>query len=273
MGMAYDKGVALDGCSLIELLYDMIDKWEAAGRSKEGSFHWTPPADIQAFTSYSSLIWSEAKTYRRQPGPKVRYRWVKERSPMIVLAMGANGVLYIGVRGTSTDLEWASNMRFIPVSLKIGALDMGHVHEGFGDTFRSCEKSFSQVLADFAGKEKNIRAVVVAGHSLGAAVATLVSVSLIQSDWFKASGFGSSSVYLLGSPNVGQSDFVTVFNEMPAHEVFNIRNTCDLVPKVPPEELGFHPVNTLMKFTKDWGNLRDNHVMPIYRAAITEGWV
>jgi len=251
----------------------MIDKWAADGRPKEGAFKWTPPTGDKDFCSFSTLVWSEAKTWRRKPGPKTRYCWVKECSPMIVLAMTPDDILYIGVRGTSTDLEWASNMRFVPVFMNIGGVDMGHVHEGFGDTSRYCEKSFQATLAAFAAAQTTIKGVVVAGHSLGAAVATLLSVSLLQSDWFKGSGLNASQVYLYGSPSVGQKDFLSLFNPLPCHEVFNIRNTCDIVPLVPPGELGFHHVDTLMKFTKDWGSLRDNHVMPIYRAAVTEGWV
>jgi hypothetical protein len=136
----------------------MIDKWEADGRPGEGSFQWTPPTDHPDFRSFSTLVWSEAKTWRRKPGPKTRYRWVKERSPMIVLAVTPDDILYIGVRGTSTDLEWVSNMRFVPVPLTIGG-----------------------------------------------AVATLLSVSLLQSDWFKGSGLDVAPIYLYGSPSVGQT--------------------------------------------------------------------
>jgi len=192
---------------------------------------------------------------------------------MIDLAMTHDDVLYVGVRGTSTDLEWASNLRCMPSSLTIGGLEMGHVHQGFRDTFRSSEKEFGSVLADFAAKQPKITGVVVAGHSLGAAVATLITVAVVQSPWFISSGLGTAKTYLYGSPSVGQKDFNSVFNPMPEHELFNVRNTVDLVPQVPPGELGFHHVNTLMCFTKDWGNLRDNHVMPIYRAAVTDAWV
>jgi hypothetical protein len=71
---------------------------------------------------------------------------------------------------------------------------------------------------------------------------------------------------------VAKQSFADSFAKVQGMDISNIQNTKDIVPQVPPKKLGFRPVGTILTFTQDWGDPAKNHTMPIYRAAIENGW-
>jgi predicted lipase len=272
--MPYIKSDALKCCSLIEILYLMIDEWEMQGSpQKEANFKWTPPASTD-FCQFGSPVWVKERKWVRGHGPHGKDHWEYVRSPMIVAAATSDGRIFAGVRGTSVNPNWYTNTDFIPKKVTIGLAKNVTVHEGFYYIFNSAQDTFTASIASLAGKLKDGRAtgLVVTGHSLGAALATLFPLSIFASDWFKGSGLKGMNVYALATPKAGKKNFVKAYNAVAALETFNIQNTVDVVPKVPPEALGFFPVSSVMTFTKDWHGVAANHTMPMYRAAITSGW-
>jgi acetyl esterase/lipase len=76
--------------------------------------------------------------------------------------------------------------------------------------------------------------VLVTGHSLGGALATLCALRL-QKD-----GHGSAAVYTYASPRVGNDKFQAAFRLK--HERWVNQN--DLVTQLPPELFGYRPVGT-----------------------------
>jgi hypothetical protein len=72
------------------------------------------------------------------------------------------------------------------------------------------------------------RPTVVAGHSLGASLATLFAMENASKGRFDI-----STLCTFASPRVGNMEFVHTFNQLPI-DSWRIVNTRDLVPKLPP---------------------------------------
>ena len=95
----------------------------------------------------------------------------------------------------------------------------GKVHGGFSKALSDVRVGLAQALQSIPGR------VVFTGHSLGAALATLL-----------ASVRTPSALYTFGSPLVGDSDFVATLTNVANYRYVDC---CDIVTRVPPEELGY----------------------------------
>jgi Lipase (class 3) len=91
-----------------------------------------------------------------------------------------------------------------------------------------------------------LRPIVVAGHSLGAALATLF---VIENDSKKKFDITTSCTF--ASPRVGNLEFARAFDQLPV-DSWRIVNTLDIVPKLPPHIpllLEYDHVDTAYPFT------------------------
>jgi kumamolisin len=84
--------------------------------------------------------------------------------------------------------------------------------------------------------------IEVTGHSLGAALATLYTIENARTDQIS-----SPRICTFASPLVGDATFVAAFNSL-ALTSWRVVNQRDVVPKLPPEILGFRHVDTLQSF-------------------------
>ena len=101
----------------------------------------------------------------------------------------------------------------------------GHVHAGFALAFESVRESIKQWL-DTVGKDR--AALLLCGHSLGGALATLA-----------ASVWQPAELITIGAPLVGNRQFVDSLVGVTCRRFFNC---CDLVVRVPPSLFGYeHP--------------------------------
>jgi hypothetical protein len=86
-------------------------------------------------------------------------------------------------------------------------------------------------------------AIEVAGHSLGAALATLYTL-----DNAYTGKINNPALCMFASPAVGDSTFTTAFNGLGLTS-WRVVNAPDLVPKLPPQLLGFTHVDTLQQYS------------------------
>jgi hypothetical protein len=84
--------------------------------------------------------------------------------------------------------------------------------------------------------------VEVAGHSLGAALATLYTLENARTD-----KVANPALCTFASPLVGDATFAAAFNALGLTSWRTV-NAPDLVPKLPPEILGFAHVNAEQRF-------------------------
>jgi hypothetical protein len=124
--------------------------------------------------------------------------------------------VFVAFRGTDNPKALLQDLDALPVSWEQG----GRVHRGFVSYLLPVRDALARIVDVAAGRE-----LVFTGHSLGAAAATLS-----ESLWPQA------TLYTFGSPRVGDAAFVAT---LPAARIQRFVDCCDLVCRVPPEDLQY----------------------------------
>ncbi len=125
----------------------------------------------------------------------------------------------------------------------------GRVHAGFYDALSYVWCELDQIVRRLL-KERP-RRLLVAGHSLGAALATLGVAR-----WHRA-GIPISEVFLFGQPRTGDREFARHFDFALRPITFRIVNDHDIVTRTPPRSLGYRHLGTFIYLT-DNGELTDD---------------
>jgi len=127
----------------------------------------------------------------------------------------AKSVAVVAFRGTDaadpTDL--ASDAAFLQTTWPNG----GMVHRGFAEALDHIVDDIKAAIDQFKGR------VLYTGHSLGAALATLLA-SVRRPDF----------LYTFGSPRVGNAQFVSTLQDINHHRFVHC---CDVVARIPPQEI------------------------------------
>ena len=139
------------------------------------------------------------------------------------------GNIYIAFRGTEADSisDWFTDVLLIPVDFR----SYGNVHLGF---FNALNDIRADIITDLLKLLKNYRdidiipRIFVTGHSLGAAMATLFCMDLLDI------GIKISKLYTFGSPRVGDEDFCDNFDGAPIRHDRYVNNN-DIVAHLPSE--------------------------------------
>lgn len=181
-------------------------------------------------------------------------------SPVFCALWQCETDLYIIFRGTRTQQEWSKdfevNQEQVPFSNNSAIL----VHSGFLSIFLEFDSLIQAVITELAPSH-----MYIAGHSLGAAVATLAGLQYSDQSI-------PLVVYAFASPLVGNDAFSTsVASSLVLHRV---TNRDDLVPLVPLNVMfnlsGDHQpwlyarAGTDHSFSVNWGSWANNHYLPIY---------
>lgn len=144
-----------------------------------------------------------------------------------------DGLYVLAFRGTEptqlTDL--GTDLEF---SLTDWTEKAGRVHKGFACAARSIFASLNQWLEQTQAARKRL---IVTGHSLGAAFATLYA-SVISPD----------KVVTIGSPRVGDAEFVATLVGI---DMTRLVDCCDVVTELPPELGGYVHAGVAAYLTRD----------------------
>jgi hypothetical protein len=150
------------------------------------------------------------------------------------LAVSAAGELVAVIRGTQTIDEWLHDFSFLFVPNPIHA-GGGLTEDGFTAIYRSLRAgadpnspSAIAAITNLVGTGQ-VNYITVTGHSLGAAVATLLALDVGLN-----SGIGSQnlSAYTYASPRVGEMFFHHTYCSVVPH-TYRLYNRSDLVPQAP----------------------------------------
>jgi DNA/RNA endonuclease G (NUC1)/pimeloyl-ACP methyl ester carboxylesterase len=145
----------------------------------------------------------------------------------------AADVALVAFRGTSSPGDWLANLDVLFTSRPYGK-----VHRGFFRALEDVQDRVMRALSDL-GKSR----VIVTGHSLGGALATVFAAEAPDD-------LPISWVYTFGQPRVGiGSDFTSAVNGRYGNRFVRFVNNNDVVPRVPP--LPYRHVGRLVQFDGD----------------------
>lgn len=128
----------------------------------------------------------------------------------------------IAYAGSKDLKDWAHDANVVKKQYK----DMGWVHTGFADAYDEIVKLQNTLV-------KKDKPVIVSGHSLGGATATVAALDM------KQRGYNVHSVYTYGAPRVGYSDFKDIYEEA-GIPTYRYINAWDVVPRIP--KINYHHV-------------------------------
>jgi hypothetical protein len=160
-------------------------------------------------------------------------------SQVVVVVDREEDEILVGFRGTINKIsQWVSD-------LEVGYTNWygnGKVHIGF-------HKRFVEMYEPTVGMLKKARMIlptadiIISGHSMGGAVATLIASALKRN---QPSSLHPSTIITYGSPRVGNKDFVTYVNSQFGTNLIRVMNELDMVTDVPPTLLGYRHVGKLV---------------------------
>ena len=139
----------------------------------------------------------------------------------------------VSFRGTSDFKDWLDD--FDAVTLPFGAVPgFGFVHMGFQLVYEHVRSSVATLLAGCAG----IARIIVTGHSLGGALATLSTVDIAKND-VPVVNKSYREMWTFAGPRTGAPDFAGNFNKL-IPTCYRIVNFMDVVPQLPTPPLFEH---------------------------------
>jgi predicted lipase len=168
-------------------------------------------------------------------------------------------------RGTQRMAEWLGNVYAVqrPYLDPNTGGELGLIHEGFR---RIADSIIDPLAVDAVQKINPNKPCYVSGHSLGAALATLLALDIA----LKVPALQPQlRVYVYASPRVGNPDFVRQYAKI-LPNTYRITNLADLVPTMPPTKLRaeFVHVGEEWSFVSQGGDILPNHIVDTYRRAV-----
>lgn len=168
-------------------------------------------------------------------------------------------------RGTQRMAEWLGNVYAVqrPYLDPNTGGELGMIHEGFR---RIADSIIDPLAVDAVQKINPNKPCYVSGHSLGAALATLLALDIA----LKVPALQPQlRVYVYASPRVGNPDFVRQYAKI-LPNTYRITNLADLVPTMPPTKLRaeFVHVGEEWSFVSQGGDMLPNHIVDTYRRAV-----
>jgi len=141
--------------------------------------------------------------------------------------------IFVSFRGSSNIQNWIDNIQVSKIS-------------PYADTSISVEKGFYKAYnyikpellnnLPILAKRYNTNKLLITGHSLGAAMATLMTYDIVSS----FPSYKMAYLVNFGSPRVGNQAFVDSFNKYArSFTHYRITHYYDIVPHVPEEFLGY----------------------------------
>lgn len=144
-------------------------------------------------------------------------------------------MIVVAFRGSSNIPNWFADLDFVFTTYPNTECSGCEVHRGFLQSYQSMS---SNIISDVQSlvSQYSSAAVLVTGHSLGAALTVLAIVDLVQA----ASPGGGFILYNFGCPRVGNPAFVAwAASVIPGAQGFRLTHERDPVPHVPPLDFGF----------------------------------
>jgi len=148
-------------------------------------------------------------------------------------ASRADGTTLLSFRGTQPD-NYKNLITDLRIDLVAWSESAGLAHDGFASAMRAIKP---QIHAWFESAKPDRSKLILTGHSLGAAMATLAA-TIWRPEW----------LVTIGSPRVGDAAFAATVT---ATHKLRFVDCCDAVTEVPPECGGYRHIGEPTYLTRD----------------------
>ena len=236
----------------------------------------TNELDLPTAKYCSTLVYALETATRQQTTPQyppavtiLGGLQANDLDPMSGAVLLGSAVLWVVFRGSQTTDDWQTDFElnqssflttrstrrhFLPDSIRL--------HQGFADRYQQIRAQLLDTVKPYGTATK----IVVTGHSLGAALATLAGLDLFMN------GYQHIIVYTFASPRVGDQSFAKLVDR--SIKVYRFVNETDLIPTLPlavqpnllvpasPSE--YSHCGQELPFSDNWFSLLNNHSMPVY---------
>jgi hypothetical protein len=247
----YDLDIARTCSFIVNVASNMCEQWIADGEPDPDKFSWVP-TDSCPITSPVVPIdqWQFTGPFWSNFMPVTDH--VIE--PFGTFAYGPEGnTAFLAFRGSQTDDDYVMDGKIEMVAYNPPTVPSGSgikVERGFYEVFNGLDhEALMNAFSFFASSGARL---IVTGHSLGSALATL-TVPLAC-----AAGIPSTKIlhYNQASPKVGNSNFQAYYDDLSV-QTFRLVNTYDEVPKLPPG--AYVPVGVEAPFGADYPTEAERH--------------
>jgi kumamolisin len=257
VGQPFDPKAAVLYGQFVQAAYSMYD---AAPNNL------TPPPSIDFPAGYDLVAWVQMQDFIIGSTGPTFYGFIAQST-------ADQNRFVLAIRGTSNAVEWWDDVN-AALLIPFRVPGCGSVGAGFAriyDTLEVVERptgpatgaiapqslrsigGFSQQVANLVARHAAVTAqatgfaasaaIEVAGHSLGAALATLYTL-----DNAYTGKINNPALCTFASPAVGDSTFAAAFNGLGLTS-WRVVNAPDLVPKLPPQILGFTHVDSPQQYS------------------------
>jgi len=200
--------------------------------------------------------------------------------------------IWVSFRGTFSkeeykkDFQYKQESLFFSNSLSQSKLDFlktsnnssVNVHAGFEEVYLNLRDDLLSTIKSISNSNPYLQNIIISGHSLGAAIATLAGIDLAQS------GYANVGVYNFASPRIGDSTFKSVVDNIYGSNkplpVYRIVNISDIIPNLPTSvspnfddpsnPYMYDHCGTMIYFQKNRLSILNNHLIPVYMEGIED---
>eukprot|EP01135_Chromosphaera_perkinsii_P004757 Nk52_evm29s295 gene=Nk52_evmTU29s295 len=145
--------------------------------------------------------------------------------------LGTKAII-VSFRGTIANdyTEWLNNLRYSKAKIEIKGHPGVAVHSGFYDDYHSQirKQVIPAVTALKQQPEYENARVMITGHSLGGALATMFAL-----DWVLTFPREAPFVYTYGKPRIGNDKFSALYSSL-VQNSFRLVHERDMIPHLPP---------------------------------------
>jgi len=170
---------------------------------------------------------------------KNAYGFVVTHKTKNIIAVSIRGTVKTSFKNILTDLKATFyKYQYCPKSLKCKS------HRGFYKQFIAMKDDLDRIVHPLWNEMKNKpnAKIIVTGHSLGAAIATLYAAYL-HKVLNLPQGQGKIILVAFGSPRVGNKQLVSQINQdIGVHNIYRVNFKSDPIPKTPPLIFGYRHV-------------------------------
>ncbi|KAL8940152.1 MAG: hypothetical protein Q9216_002970 [Gyalolechia sp. 2 TL-2023] len=144
-----------------------------------------------------------------------------------------NRIVVLAIRGSVSGQNWDADWDM--VRTRINFCHECHVHRGFKASWEEIKDAVMGNMKKAVELQPDYR-IVVTGHSLGGAIATLAAAELRRiDDHFH----DATELYTFGSPRLANKEAAMWLSEQ-SRLSWRITNEDDIVPRLPPRAIGYH---------------------------------